>query len=282
MKDSSNKKIILIIFTVVITALLIIGIIFGAFVMLLIKMKEKQKIEDQETQIREAKIVERAENYLENKYGIKFLVNPDGFNDVESFIPGQVEHNYKLCYEASSLEDPNYVFRVYFDIDTNNNQYSEQIRDNYCWKFLRNELRACIENELDSILKEYKLVISIYPDLTFNNSITPKSQLLDFLKSDFTRLDININLFTPDNNEMKGNEQIIINTINELLEESNNCDIQFTYYISKSGKDFKNINVAEEEKSNLMISQSKKNNSHDSKSSIELIKKFDIRMSTEK
>lgn len=132
MKDSSNKKIILIIFTVVITALLIIGIIFGAFVMLLIKMKEKQKIEDQETQIREAKIVERAENYLENKYGIKFLVNPDGFNDVESFIPGQVEHNYKLCYEASSLEDPNYVFRVYFDIDTNNNQYSEQIRDNYC------------------------------------------------------------------------------------------------------------------------------------------------------
>lgn len=143
-------------------------------------------------------------------------------------------------------------------------------------------MRACIENELDSILKEYKLVISIYPDLTFNNSITPKSQLLDFLKSDFTRLDININLFTPDNNEMKGNEQIIINTINELLEESNNCDIQFTYYISKSGKDFKNINVAEEEKSNLMISQSKKNNSHDSKSSIELIKKFDIRMSTEK
>ncbi|MBE5981374.1 MAG: hypothetical protein E7249_19950 [Paenibacillaceae bacterium] len=281
MKDSSNKKIILIIFTVVITALLIIGIIFGAFVMLLIKMKEKQKIEDQERQIREAKIVERAENYLENKYGIKFLVNPDGFNDIESFIPGQVEHNYKLCYEASSLEEPNFVFRVYFDIDTNNNQYSEQIRDNYCWKFLRNELRSCIENELDGILKEYKLVIKIYPNLTFNNNITPKSQLLDFLKSDL-RLDINIELFTPDNNEMKGNEQIIINTINELLEESNNSDIQFTYYIAKSRKDYENINVAEEEKSNLMISQNNKNNSNDSKSSIELIKKFDIRMSTEK
>lgn len=281
MKDSSSKKIILIIFTVVITALLIIGIIFGAFVMLLIKMKEKQKIEDQERQIRKAKIVERAENYLENKYGIKFLVNPDGFNDIESFIPGQVEHNYKLCYEASSLEEPNFVFRVYFDIDTNNNQYSEQIRDNYCWKFLRNELRSCIENELDGILKEYKLVIKIYPNLTFNNNITPKSQLLDFLKSDL-RLDINIELFTPDNNEMKGKEQIIINTINELLEESNNSEIQFTYYIAKSRKDYENINVAEDEKSNLMISQNNKNNSNDSKSSIELIKKFDIRMSTEK
>lgn len=281
MKNSSNKKIILIIFTVVITTLIIIGIIFGAFVMLLIKMKEKRKIEDQETQIRKAKIIERAENYLENKYGIKFLVNPDGFSDVESFIPGKVEHNYKLCYEVSSLEDPNYVFRVYFDIDTNNNQYSEQIRDNYCWKFLRNELRACIENELDGILKEYKLVIKIYPNLTFNNNITPKSQLLDFLKSDL-RLDINIELFTPNNNEMKGKEQIIINTINELLEESNNSEIQFTYYIAKSRKDFENINVEEEEKLNLMISQYKENNSNDSNSSIELLKKFDIKMSTEK
>ncbi len=65
-------------------------------------------------------------------------------------------------------------------------------------------------------------------------------------------------MFTPNNNEMKGKEQIIINTINELLEESNNSEIQFTYYKAKSRKDYENINVEEEEKINLMISQNKR------------------------
>lgn len=279
MKSRSKKRVIPIMIKVVIITLLIVGTIFGSIVILIIGMEKKQKIKDEEMKIRKAETIKRAENYLEKKYGKKFIVNPDGFNDIESFIPGKVENNYRVCYEASSLDDPNYVFRVYFYINKNNNQYNEQIRDNYCWKFLREDLRSKIEDKVGLTLDNgYKFEMWLSPDITFNYSISQNSNIEEYFKNTINGMDISIYIFSYKNEDevekkIKGNMEILLNNIKN---ESENARIYCTYFVTSNKNDFDSIDIHKEERYNLMISQTITDKSYKSSGLMDVEEKFKI------
>jgi len=279
MKSRSKKRVIPIMIKVVIITLLIVGTIFGSIVILFIGMEEKQKIKDEEMKIRKAETIKRAENYLEKKYGKKFIVNPDGFNDIESFIPGKVENNYRVCYEASSLDDPNYVFRVYFYINKNNNQYNEQIRDNYCWKFLREDLRRKIEDKVGLTLDSgYKFEMWLSPDITFNYSISQNSNIEEYFKNTINGMDISIYIFSYKSEDevekkIKDNMEILLNNIKN---ESENARIYCTYFVTSNKIDFDSIDIHKEERYNLMISQTITDKSYKSSGLMDVEEKFKI------
>ena len=279
MKNRSKKRVIPIMIKVVIITLLIVGTIFGSIVILFIGMEKKQKIKDEEMKIRKAEIIKRAENYLEKKYGKKFTVNPDGFNDIESFIPGKVENNYRVCYEASSLDDPNYVFRVYFYINKNNNQYNEQIRDNYCWKFLREDLRRKIEDKVGLTLDSgYKFEMWLSPDITFNYNISQDSNIEEYFRNTINGMDISIYIFSYKNEDevekkIKDNVEILLNNIKN---ESENARIYCTYFVINNKNDFESIDIHKEEKYNLMISQTITDKSYKSSGLMDVEEKFKI------
>jgi len=279
MKSRSKKRVIPIMIKVVIITLLIVGTIFGSIVILFIGMEEKQKIKDEEMKIRKAETIKRAENYLEKKYGKKFIVNPDGFNDIESFIPGKVENNYRVCYEASSLDDPNYVFRVYFYINKNNNQYNEQIRDNYCWKFLREDLRRKIEDKVGLTLDSgYKFEMWLSPDITFNYSISQNSNIEEYFKNTINGMDISIYIFSYKSEDevekkIKDNMEILLNNIKN---ESENARIYCTYFVTSNKIDFDSIDIHKEERYNLMISQTITDKSYKSSGFMDVEEKFKI------
>lgn len=279
MKSRSKKRVIPFMIKVVIITLLIVGTIFGSIVILFIGMEKKQKIKDEEMKIRKAETIKRAENYLEKKYGKKFIVNPDGFNDIESFIPGKVENNYRVCYEASSLDDPNYVFRVYFYINKNNNQYNEQIRDNYCWKFLRENLRSKIEDKVGLTLDNgYKFEMWLSPDITFNYNISQNSNIEEYFKNTINGMDISIYIFSYKNEDevekkIKGNMEILLNNIKN---ESENARIYCTYFVTSNKNDFDSIDIHKEERYNLMISQTITDKSYKSSGLMDVEEKFKI------
>lgn len=276
MKNIPKKIVIPIMVKVVIITLLIFGTMFCSIVILFIKMGEKQKKEVEQMRIREAEIVKRAEIYLEDKYGKEFTVNPDGFNDAGSFIPGKVENNYKLCYEASALDDPDYVFRVYIDI--NNNQYSEQLRDNYCWMFFREKLRSKIENNVGLTPEKYKIKLRLYPDVTFGNDITPYSTIEDYFKNTDNRLTVVVYIFTykEDIEIEKEIENKLKNLFDDLRGESDSSRIYCRYYVTENKSDFDYLDISREEKFNLWISQDNPDKSYKLIGDTEIVKKFEI------
>lgn len=276
--NNRKKRAFPIMVKVIIITLLILGMMFCSIVMLLIKMEEKQKNEDEQMRIRKAEIVKRAEIYLENKYGKKFTVNPDGFNDAESFIPGMVENKYKLCYEASALDDPDYIFRVYIDIDKNNNQYREQLRDNYCWMFFRDKLRSKIENNVGLTPENYKINLRLYPDVTFSNDITPYSTIKEYFKNSDNRLTVVVYIFTykDDIETEKEIENKLKKLFDDLRGDSDLSRIYCKYYVTENKSDFDYLDISREEIFNLWISENNPDKSYKLIADTEIVKKFQI------
>ncbi|WP_077611744.1 hypothetical protein [Clostridium sp. Marseille-P2415] len=121
-------------------------------------------------------------NYLERKYGKKFIVDPKDYSYGGSPIPF-----YHGCYTATYYvyenDDPDYTFIVEVTPVSVSDASIKEIRDSYCWKFLREKLRRKIEKKIDETLtEEYKVFVSIYGGTTFENYVTPDSQIEDKLQ----------------------------------------------------------------------------------------------------
>lgn len=272
MKINSNNHTIMV--KVIMIVLLTIGAIICVLFLIFLKLKKNQMIHEKEIKIQETEFVKSLESYLENKYGNKFIVNSDGASDDGSFIPAKKNKNIKVYYEAFSKDNPDFIFRVYADIGS-----ETKISDNYCWKFLREKLRSKIIDELNMLSEdEYKLIIKMYADTTFDDDITPQSPIEDYFKGEFNRPSIFINLLTnKSDNEIETIAKEKINKIlNQLIEDSNWTMIYFTYYVTKDITDYNAVNVAEEEKSIFIIFDDKIKKSYIPIKSMELEKKFKV------
>ena len=274
MRINSDKQLNLKMVRVILIVLFAIGSIIGVIILLFVKLEENKKAEEMETKMRETELVESLKNHLENKYGKKFIINPEGSSDGGSFIPAKKNENMKVYYEAFTEDDPDFIFRVYVEIGP-----KTKISDNYCWKFLREKLRNKIINELDMLSKEdYKLTIKMYADTTFNDDITPESSIEDYLRGEFNRPSIFINLLTYKSDygiETSAKEKIN-KILNQLIENSSWSMVYFTYYVTKDINDYNAINVAEEEKSIFIIFENRIKKSYIPIKSMELEKKFKV------
>ena len=272
MKINSKNHTMLV--KVILIVLLIIGAIICIISLIFVTFKKNQGIHEKEIKMQEIEFVKSLESYLEIKYGNKFIVNSEGASDDGSFISAKKNENIKVYYEAFSKDDPNFIFRVYADIGP-----ETKISDNYCWKFLREKLRSKVIDELNMLSEdEYKLIIKMYADTTFDYDITPQSQIEDYFRGEFNRPSIFINLLTnKSNNEIETIAKEKVNKmLNQLIEDSNWTMIYFTFYVTKDITDYKAVNVVEEEKSIFIIFHDKIKKSYIPIKSMELEKKFKV------
>jgi hypothetical protein len=199
--------------------------------------------------------VETVKKHLENKYGEKFIVNPNGQRDTGSFIPGAVNTSPDY-YEAYSEEDPEFIFRVYKYSESSDIKSKEKIRDSYCWKFLKEELRNTIESTLtDELPAEYKIFIDTYSYITFDNSVRQDSSLEQYFSSNNDSPIIFINIYALDSQENveKKIEQRVSLFFDEFKNKYNSLNMSFRYYSVENEKDFSLINTKELEKKSLII-----------------------------
>jgi hypothetical protein len=126
----------------------------------------------------------QAKRHLEEKYGEEFFVG-----DYASWTGsnGPLPFSYvkgETYYRAYALSDEDFVFRVYITEEDDSDEI-ELIEDNYCWKFIRDDLRELITPYLDELFgDDYKLfVYGLSSYETYPNSVLPSSTLEEFFEN---------------------------------------------------------------------------------------------------
>lgn len=256
MNKNNIKKIIkLLIIVGIISGLLAGGLILVFKIIFIKKNSVNNKSTSEETLNIREESVEMLKKHLEEKYGEEFFVNPDGKRDTGSFIPGAVNTSPDY-YEAYSEKDPNFIFRVYKYSESRGIKRNDEIRDSYCWKFLKNNLKKTIEGALTNELPtEYKIFIDTYSDLTFDNSLRQDSLLEQYFNMDYNSPIIFINLYTLNSQEKdeKNIEQRVSSLFDEFKYKYNSMNMSFKYYSVENEKDFSLINTKELESKSLII-----------------------------
>lgn len=109
--------------------------------------------------------------HLEVKYNKKIVISSDWHGTGSgSPVSGMVSNAPSYC-EVYAEDDPNYVFPAY-KYQKLNKDGKNKILDGYCWNFIREEMRKNFENRVKEIIPEdYKIIIEINSDATFNNNI---------------------------------------------------------------------------------------------------------------
>ncbi len=125
-----------------------------------------------------------AKKHLEEKYGEEFFV---GDKSSWTGSNGPLPFSYvegKTYYRAYALSDEDFVFRVYITEKENSDEI-ELIEDNYCWKFIRDDLRKLITPYLDELFgDDYKLfVYELSSSETYPNSVMPSFTLEEFFEN---------------------------------------------------------------------------------------------------
>lgn len=282
-KEKYNKmvEIIVKVFVVIaiINGVIVVGSIIFFIVLFLNSFSTPPKLTEEEVKLKQEQKLEAVKSHLENKYGEKFIVNSNGKRDTGSFIPGAVNTSPDY-YEAYSEEDPEFIFRVYKYPESYDIESKENIKDSYCWKFLKEKLKKIIESALANELPtEYKIFIDTYSSITFDNSIRQNSPLEQYFNSSCASPIIFINVYTLDSQEKneKNIEQRISLLFEEFRSKYKNVNINFCYYSVENEKDFFRIDTKELEKKSLIIYG---NNYPEILSEIEMNRKFVVEIDT--
>ncbi|MFR3729032.1 hypothetical protein [Lacrimispora sp.] len=260
MNKEKYNKVVEIIVKILVVIAIINGVIVGGsiifFIVLFLKgFSTTPKVTEEEVKLEQEQRLEAVKSHLENKYGEKFIVNPNGKRNTGSFIPGAVNTSPDY-YEAYSEEDPEFIFRVYKYSESHNIDSEEEIKDSYCWKFLKEKLKKTIESALpNEFPEEYKIFIDTYSDITFDNSIRQDSQLEKYFNGNYASPIIFINVYALDSKEKyeKNIEQKISLLFEEFKSKYNNMNMNFSYYSVENEKNFSRIDTKELEKKSLII-----------------------------
>lgn len=254
MNKEKYNKVVKIIVKILVVIAIINGVIIGGsvitFTVLFIKsFSTVPRITDEEIMLKQKQRLEEVKNHLEKKYEKKFVINPDGTDGGGSPIPFSSGY-YTVTYEAYAEDDPDFYFNVdVVPMSIHNNEIKE-IRDSYCWKFLREKLNNEAEKTLsDNFDGDCKLLIRLSHAFTFENYIEPQSSMEDYFNGSGRKPNIVIYLFTNESNkqlEVK-TEQKIMELLNRIKDKSKNVSIEFRYYVIKDSKDFEKIDILKED-----------------------------------
>lgn len=246
-KNNRVEKNIVKIFTVIaiISGVVITGLIL-TITILVKSLFIAPKVTDEEVIMKQEQKLEVIKSHLEKKYGKKFVINPGGTDGGGSPIPFSNGY-YTITYEAYAEDDPNFHFIVdVVPMSIENNEIKE-IRDSYCWKFLREKLNNEVIEALDgSFDGDYKLILDLSSSATFEDNIRPDSPIEDYFNGSSKSPAIYIDLFTAEKDLELETEQNIAGLLNQIKEKSNHVDINFCYYEMNNYEDFDAIDITKE------------------------------------
>ena len=282
MNKNSINNVVEFMVKVLIVAGIVIGVILSISIVLFIKNEKKNLITKSDSIKTQKEYPAAVGTYLEEKYGKKFIVNPKGSDGGGSPIPFS-QGCYTMTYEAYAEEDSDFIFCVDVIPRSIDNSDIREIRDSYCWKFLRTKLRRKLEEKLNETLAdEYKVYISIYGGTTFESYVMQDSKIEDYFRSSRIQPRISICVFVSENN--KSTELKVEKDMDQLLialKGNNNVNIDFIYYVTKSKKEFEYIDVKNEERKDFIVYKSNYPEVYKrSIWSIEMDEKFEIKIDT--
>ncbi|WP_124068061.1 hypothetical protein [Clostridium sp. E02] len=254
-KYRKNNIVVEFMVKVLVVAGIVIGVIIFTLIILFVNSVKKDLPPKSDSIKTQKEYYDAVGTHLEEKYGKKFIVNPKGTDGGGGPIPFS-QGCYTMTYEAYAEEDPNFIFFVDVIPKSIENNNISEIRDNYCWKFLKKKLKNNIKENLEVNLSEdYKLLINLSNGVTFENYLNSDSIMEDYFRSNSLKPIIYIYVFTIESGEdlEVKTEQYMSLFLNEIKAKSKSVKIKFTYYAIQNREDFEAINVMKEEKSNLML-----------------------------
>ena len=122
----------------------------------------------------------------------------------------------------------------------------KELRDSYCWKFLREKIREDIKITLDDLLVDkYKVSIKNTAVITFGGSVTPDAKMEDYFKNQELQnpilICINIYVYESENSVEQETEQRIRSLFNQY--NIDNMSMEVRYFDMKNKDDFEAIDI---------------------------------------
>lgn len=218
-------------------------------------MRSARREEEKET--REEELNQMVKEYLENKYGERFVLEQHwyGTGSGSPFpgVGGGTESGDPMYCYAYAEDDMDFRFRVYVYPESLEKKLSindvKEICDGYCWKFIKENMKIEIQKRLRNISdEEFKLLIISTGD-KYSSNLTDNSTINDYLKEDRFWPYIRVCIFAKQNNEKSEKEvKIYISEYIENLKGINNkFKVYFAYYKINNKDDFDSMDVIKEE-----------------------------------
>lgn len=159
-----------------------------------------------------------------------------------------------------------YVFNVRIYPVSKYDDTIEEIRDNYCWKYLNIKTKEWFRNELAGILpQEYKFILhSMYQRSYFDDDKNIKLDLPleEYYETRDSLVPLTLEIVIPPNvlsQNTGGMEEDIKKTINDFYKNNPNSSIEFYLSQTKTCEDYEKINVRSLENSHFYLHREWKN-----------------------
>ena len=208
--------------------LIVFTLLAAVFMILMAIQKKRQEIRNEQYR---ADYPRAIKEYLKDKYGKNFYVNPDYHFYSGSPIPASNTRS-PYMFEVWEKENDGYVFNVWIDTVSFEDDQIEEIQDNYCWKFFVRKVKGWFLTEMaDSPLECYFETSIVEFPLTFFLVLPPESRIQD---SDLR-------------------EEILEKTVNNFYKEYPNTRIIFHLVQTKKNLDYNDINIKELENSRFYL-----------------------------
>ncbi|WP_124068063.1 DUF5037 domain-containing protein [Clostridium sp. E02] len=228
--------------------LIVFGIVIGViiFTLIILFMKEiigYHKRGEEKIQIITDEYPAAIENHLESKYGEKFIINPKWIRTGGGSPIPFSEDGSPIYYEAYAKNDSKFIFRIYVDSISEKDHSIKEIRDGYCWKYLREQVRAYFEKRIVGVInQDYKLVVDVNPDITFDNNVNLNSPTESYFKYANRKASICIYLILNENTKISEKE-ILRDKLYKVLKEyynkfDKNMYIELECFAAKTQDDF--------------------------------------------
>ena len=236
--------------------LIVFGIVIGViiFTLIILFMKEiigYHKRGEEKIQIITDEYPAAIENHLESKYGEKFIINPKWIRTGGGSPIPFSEDGSPIYYEVHTEEEPDFGFRVYLFPMSDKDCKIKEIRDSYCWKFFREQIKKYFESRIEGVItQEYKLVVNVNPNITFANSINQYSSTESYFR--YVNGKVSLRLYLILNKDEELDHVLLRNEVYQIMEKfydkyDENMYIYFTCFKAESQDDFKLLDERKKE-----------------------------------
>ena len=233
--------------------LIVFTLLAAVFMILMAIQKKRQEIRNEQYR---ADYPRAIKEYLKDKYGKNFYVNPDYHFYSGSPIPAS---NTRSPYMFEVWEEGNdgYVFNVWIDTVSFEDDQIKDIQDNYCWKFLSIMMKEWFQEEMADILpEEYKLIF-VDPIMSEKNeSITPNSPLVYYFETRETTDYLYLYLILPPGSSYEDDgltEENVTQVIKDFYHSFPKVRIRFFIKQITTMEDYEKISVRKQENSKYYL-----------------------------
>ena len=233
--------------------LIVFTLLAAVFMILMAIQKKRQEIRNEQYR---ADYPRAIKEYLKDKYGKNFYVNPDYHFYSGSPIPAS---NTRSPYMFEVWEEGNdgYVFNVWIDTVSFEDDQIEEIQDNYCWKFFVRKVKGWFLTEMaDALPEKYKFICLLDLMERFDKSVKPDSPLECYFETSIVEFPLTFFLVLPPESRIQDSdlrEEILEKTVNSFYKEYPNTRIIFHLVQTKKNLDYNDINIKELENSRFYL-----------------------------